>query len=135
MLLLECYKDESPFALRLIEGVEQINTGVKMQSIVNILLNGQQRSTVLFYAIYHPNIPLKNRKSAYLFYLDINKVFEKQCNSAVIAVRTKDKRKLKEIENDKTIIPFSLFTDLGGLAEDLKTIQNLERKLNWLMSF
>jgi len=34
MLLLEHFKDDSPFALRLIEGVEEINESSKMQSIV-----------------------------------------------------------------------------------------------------
>ncbi|MCX7761813.1 MAG: DUF262 domain-containing protein, partial [Candidatus Kryptonium sp.] len=72
MLLME-YSDKSkfPLATRFIEGVEEINPDVKKQPqrTVKILLDGQQRTTALFYALYEPDIPLKNRKGSYKFYL------------------------------------------------------------------
>ncbi|MCX7926983.1 MAG: DUF262 domain-containing protein, partial [Candidatus Omnitrophica bacterium] len=103
-----------------------------MQSIVKILLDGQQRSTALFYALYEPKIPLKNRKSPYLFYLDLDKALKKQWDSAVIAVSEYDKRKLREIKNNNKIIPFSLLRDTGELYKQLseqlykKSINNEE---------
>jgi len=119
MLILECIKDESPFALRLIEGVDRVNSNAKMSSIVQILLDGQQRTTALFYALYEPDIPLKGRKSPYRFYLDIEKAFSGEWDEAVIAVNLNDKRKLKEIEQNKNIIPFSY---IRKISEELNKI-------------
>ncbi|HHT9153406.1 MAG TPA: DUF262 domain-containing protein, partial [Candidatus Hypogeohydataceae bacterium YC40] len=103
MLVLDNLKDDSPFALRLIEGVEKVNTAPQMQSIVKILLDGQQRVTALFYALYEPDLPLKNRKNRYLFFLDVEialkklkKEEEKEWDDCVIAVSAKDKKRLSE---------------------------------------
>lgn len=120
MLLLEHFKDDSPFALRLIEGVEKINGSAKMQSIVKILLDGQQRTSALFYALYEPDIPLKNRKSSYRFYLDLEKALKKEWDHAVIAVSRRDKRRLSEIKNNDNIISFSLLKDIGELAQKFR---------------
>jgi len=62
-LILECIKDDSPFALRFIKGVERINPNIKMKSIVKILLDGQQRATALFYALYEPDVPLEGYRA------------------------------------------------------------------------
>ena len=48
-------------------------------------------------------IPLKGRKSAYKFYLDLEKVLNGDWNDAVIAVNIRDKRRLKEI-NSKNLV-------------------------------
>jgi len=120
MLILEMYKDDSPFALRLIEGVEEVNKSAKIQSIVKILLDGQQRATALFYALYEPQIPLKNRKSPYKFYLDLGRALKEEWDEAVITVSINDKRKLSEIKNNDSIIPFSLIRDIGELVKKFK---------------
>lgn len=120
MLLLEHFKDDSPFALRLIEGVKEINGSAKMQSIVKILLDGQQRTSALFYALYEPDIPLKNRKSSYRFYLNLEKALEKKWDDAVIAVSRRDRRKLSEIKNNDNIISFRLLRDIGELARKFR---------------
>lgn len=123
ILCLELYKDESPFALRLIEGVEKVNNNVQMQSIVKILLDGQQRVTSLFYALYKPDISLKNKKNAYQFYLDLEKAFDEDWDDAVIAVSTSNKKKLMEINTEiekNNIIPFDLIKDIRNLAEKFK---------------
>ena len=46
MLYMDAIRDEAPFALRMIEGVGN----VPMSNIVKILLDGQQRTSSLFYA-------------------------------------------------------------------------------------
>ncbi|MCS7229979.1 MAG: DUF262 domain-containing protein [Candidatus Kryptonium sp.] len=89
MLLMEFSGDKSefPFATRFIEGVEEINPDVKKQPqrTVKILLDGQQRTTALFYALYEPDIPLKNRKGSYKFYLNLNKkVLNKKTRSGIV---------------------------------------------------
>jgi hypothetical protein len=127
MLLLEEFKDDSPFALRLIEGVEKINENARIQSIVKILLDGQQRTTALFYALYAPDIPLKNRKNPYYFYLDIEKALEKKWDEAVIAVSAIDRRKLNEIKSNKYVIPFSCLRDIGTLAKQFRDDPNFEK--------
>lgn len=117
MLVLEKFKDDSPFALRLIEGVEKINNTVKIQPIVKILLDGQQRTSALFYALYNPEIPLKNRKSPYQFYLNFEKALEKEWDNAVISISVNDKRKLSEIEKNGNIVPFCILRNIGELAK------------------
>lgn len=120
MLLLEQLKEDSPFALRLIEGVDKINGSAEMQSIVKILLDGQQRTSALFYALYEPDIPLKNRKNPYRFHLNLEKALKKEWNKAVIAVSIRDRRKLSEIKKNDDIISFSLLRDIGGLVKKFR---------------
>ena len=107
MLMLEYFRDDSPFALRLVEGVEEINKSAKIQSIVKILLDGQQRTTALFYALYEPNLPLKNRKNPYKFYLDIEKALNNQWNDAVIALNIGDKKSFTKLRT-KIAVSFRL---------------------------
>ncbi|MCD6241135.1 DUF262 domain-containing protein [Candidatus Bathyarchaeota archaeon] len=116
ILMLDSLRDESMFALRLIEGVKEVNPEAEIQSMVKIILDGQQRTTALFYALYEPNIPLKYRKSPYRFYLDINKALNEDWDNAVVAVNLNDKRKLTELENQLDVIPFSLIKNIGELA-------------------
>lgn len=49
-------------------GVEFKNTPKKA------ILDGQQRLASLYYAIYNPNKEFPNRKSYYVFFLNLNKV-------------------------------------------------------------
>ncbi len=118
MLLLDHLEAESPFALRLIEGVKEVNENAKKQSIVKILLDGQQRTSALFYALYEPDLPLKNRKSSYRFYLNLEKAFKQEWDEAVIAVSTRDKKRFNEINNNKNNIPFSYLRDIGKLVDN-----------------
>lgn len=135
MLILEHFKDDSPFALRLIEGVEEINKSAKMQSIVKILLDGQQRTSALFYALYEPDIPLKNRKSPYLFYLDLEKALKKEWDDAVIAVSKRDRRRLGEIKGNDNIIPFSLLKNIGALAQKFRDHTQFNDIINLVNDF
>ena len=120
MLVLEIFKGDSPFALRLFEGVEKVNGAAKIQSIVKIILDGQQRTTALFYALYEPNVPLKGRKSAYKFYLDLEKALNSDWNDAVIGVNIRDKRRLKEINSKKLVIPFRYIKEPHKIVEIFK---------------
>jgi hypothetical protein len=135
MLVLEKYREDSPFALRLIEGVEKVNENAKIQSIVKIILDGQQRTSALFYALYEPDLPLKNRKNPYRFYLDIEKALEKDWDDAVIAVSILDKKRLSEIEKNENIIPFKLVLDIGKLVEKFKENPRLSDIVNFVNDF
>lgn len=120
MLTLEQLEKQSPFAIRLIEGVKEVHKEAKIQSIVKVILDGQQRTTALFYALYEPEIRLKNRKNPYKFYLDIEKALEKKWDDAVIAVNVRNKKELNELAEKKRTIPFSLVRHIGKLAKRFK---------------
>jgi len=132
MLVLEKSQNESPFALRLIEGVEKVNKKAELQSIIKIILDGQQRTTALFYALYEPDLPLINRKNPYRFYLNLDKALEKDWDNAVIAVSISDKKTLREIEKNENIISFKSLLDMGyllaNLAEKFKDKDNSRLK-------
>jgi hypothetical protein len=117
---LDSLRDESIFALRLIEGAKEVNPDAKIQSMVKVILDGQQRTTALFYALYEPKINLKYRRSPYRFYLDLSKALNNDWENAVIAVNLNDEKKLNDIEKQSEVIPFSLLKDVGKLAVKFK---------------
>ena len=135
MLILEHFRDDSPFALRLVEGVKRVNEGAKISPIVKILLDGQQRTTALFYALYEPDINLKYRKNPYKFYLDIGKALSENWDDAVIALNVADKRRFREVNNKKDIIPFRLFRDIAKLVERFKDDPWLGKIIELVNSF
>jgi len=53
-------------------------------------------------------VPLKGYKALHRYYLDLDKYFNGEIDDAVIVVSLNDRRKLKEIEQNKSVIPFSL---------------------------
>lgn len=120
LLLLEQLKNESYFALRLVEGAKEVNPSASLQSIVKILLDGQQRTSALFYALHEPSIALKNRKNPYRFYVDLQKALEKNWDDAVVAVNLGNKKRVSEIDKQPYIIPFSLLRNIGQLAVRFK---------------
>ncbi len=135
MLTIDSTKDDSPFALRLIEGVKEVNNKAEIQNLVKILLDGQQRTTALFYALHEVNMPLKGRKSPYRFFVDLNKALEEEWDDAVICANIKDKRKFSEIKNNPNIIPISLFKDIGKLSIKIREHKNYEKIINIANNF
>jgi len=116
MLFMNSTADEAPFALRLIEGVERVNRNARIQPLVRIVLDGQQRITALFYALYEVDIPLRGRKAPYRFFIDLNAALNKNWDEAVIAVNVNDRRRLSEIQNNPNIIPLSIIKNIGELS-------------------
>jgi|Deesub1362A_J573_1020465.scaffolds.fasta_scaffold01960_2 hypothetical protein len=117
ILWMETTKESSPFALRLVEGVEKVNPDVKIQNLVKVVLDGQQRITSLYYAFYQPEIPLRSTKNPYRYYLDIDKALSGEYDEAVKGVSTYFKNEIKKIEKDPNIISFSDFLDFKKLAK------------------
>jgi len=135
MLTLDQLEKQSPFALRLIEGIDRVNDEARIQSIVKIILDGQQRITALFYALYEPEIPLKNRKNPYKFYLHIEKALEEKWDEAVEAVSIRNKRRLTELDGKERTIPFNLVKDIGKLASRFKEDKAFENIIRLANSF
>ncbi|ALM76054.1 hypothetical protein TBCH5v1_2153 [Thermococcus barophilus] len=125
MLFLESTREEAPFALRLIEGVEKVNPEARIQYSVRILLDGQQRTTALFYAFHAPNIPLSNRKYPHKFYVDIKKALAEEWEDAIIGVSIADRRRLAEIRRNRYMVPLTDFTDLEALVSRFEGDPNI----------
>lgn len=117
MLTMDSSKDEAPFALRLIGGVERMNKEVKIPSLVKILLDGQQRTTALFYALYDVGIPLRGRKSPYKFFIDLEAALDGKWDESVIGISLRDKKRLREVEINPNVILFSLIKNIGELSK------------------
>lgn len=68
LLLLDVSPTDSPFKARKVEGIG--NDGVYPKRMV---LGGQQRLTSVHYALFGPDLPLKNTSYPYRFFLDLDK--------------------------------------------------------------
>jgi len=115
LLILEQITKEAFFALRYVAGVEEVNPDVQKPTMVKILLDGQQRASALFYALYEPEINLRHTKPC-RFYLDLGKALNKEWDKAVISVKINDRRKLEGISKNSDIVSFSLLRDIGAFA-------------------
>lgn len=135
MITIDSEREDSPFALRLIEGVKEINEKAKIQSIVKILLDGQQRTTALFYALYDLDIPLKGRKSPYRFFINLDLALKEEWDDAVISINVNDKRKLNEAKNNPNIVPLSLIKNIGELSKKFRDHQEYEKIIEIANSF
>ena len=119
MLYMDAIRDEAPFALRLVEGARESNPTATIDSIVRILLDGQQRTSSLFYALFAPPIPLAGRKSPYRFYASIQRMLSEDWEYAVEFVNTANKKATAKFEESEDYIAFHQFRDVGALSERL----------------
>jgi len=73
-----------PFKVIAIEGSEILNHNfVKKPEI--LILDGQQRLTSLFYALYSPDIPLKNTANPYTFFLNLEEISNDNIEDSVFS--------------------------------------------------
>lgn len=135
MLVMEAIRDAAPFALRLIEGVKEVNPEAQIQLLVKILLDGQQRTTALFYAMYEVPLPLKGRKNPYKFYINLEEALSQNWDDAVIAISVADRKRLSEIENNEMIIPIILFKNIGELSKKFRDNPDFERIIDLANNF
>ncbi|ACR78784.1 GmrSD restriction endonuclease domain-containing protein [Kosmotoga olearia] len=73
-----------PFKVIPIEGANKVNGGFSSRPEI-IVLDGQQRLTSLFYALYSPDIPLKNTTNPYAFFIDLQELCKDNIESAVFS--------------------------------------------------
>jgi len=71
LLFYDVSDGDTPFAPMLFDGVEDITNGVAIKPS-RIVLDGQQRLTSVFYALYAPQKSLANTNYPYKFYLELN---------------------------------------------------------------
>lgn len=73
-----------PFKVIPIEGADKINGNFIAKPEI-IVLDGQQRLTSLFYALYSPDIPLKNTTNPYAFFIDLQELCSDNIEDAVFS--------------------------------------------------
>lgn len=141
-LMLDTHPENPIFPFRKIEGLEQINgrADPAQHSTVRLVLDGQQRITSVFYALYAPEIPLRYSKHPYKFYLRLEPLLEGDFDEAIVGVSTWDRRRLSENERlvrENKALPFTMLADSGAFRRWLYKEQNIweEHEQNRLDEF
>ena len=110
-----------PFKVIPIEGADKINGNFIAKPEI-IVLDGQQRLTSLFYALYSPDIPLKNTTNPYAFFIDLQELCSDNIEDAVFSW-SKQWREYKALLNrngkyDLTKLKKEKILPLTFLADD-----------------
>ena len=118
-LLLDTSADQPMFPFRPVEGLDQVNSQAAphLHTTVRLVLDGQQRVTSLFYALYEPEIPLRWTQYPYKFYLHLNPALNGEIDEAVVGISTRDRRRMAEIQKlvrEDQSLPFSLLRDTSA---------------------
>lgn len=128
LLLLDTQSNNPLFPFRSIEGLDLVNPSADSNShaTIQLALDGQQRITSLFYALYEPNIPLKNTSQPHKFFLRLDLALDGDPEDAVIGLPIGAKRRMNEMNqyvSEYKAIPFSLLRDTQRLFKWLYTEQ------------
>jgi len=118
-LILEITPSNTPFKTIFVQGAELVNPDIQVNPHI-LILDGQQRLTSLFYAIYSPDIPLKNTETPYAFLVDLNKLAADNIDEAVFSW-SKKWREYRSVINDgvydysklkkRKLLPLTIFSD------------------------
>lgn len=127
MLYMDAYYDQSPFALRLISGVDAIFKDLPRQSFVKILLDGQQRTTALFYSLYAPPVPLRDRKSPHKFFVHVPSFLDNDWEHSIEFANVGNSRALRALEHHDDYFPLPAFRDTGELSQRILTSKFKDR--------
>ncbi|BAZ19898.1 hypothetical protein NIES4073_07710 [Kalymmatonema gypsitolerans NIES-4073] len=128
-LMLDTPTNKPMFPFHLLEGVKDVNSQVRAKdhATVQMVLDGQQRITSLFYAFYEPNISLKGVKNPYRFYLNLDKALNENLDEAVVGVSKQDNKGLANFEKlcqAHKAVPFSLLRETSSFNKWLYTQQS-----------
>ncbi|WP_052735466.1 DUF262 domain-containing protein [Methanosarcina sp. 1.H.A.2.2] len=111
--------DNPPFSVIPIEGVKYINSDFIPRPEI-LILDGQQRASSIFYALYSPDIPLKNTTNPYAFFINLRALIEDDIDNAIFSW-SKYWREYKELLDEegnykidllvaKGLVPLTFFT-------------------------
>lgn len=108
-------ESNTPFPPREIKGVDQSE---EFPIQMEMVLDGQQRVSSIYYALKAPEFPLSNTKYPQLFYLKLSKVIQGKFDDDIIDWRRRDwntsKRLIRNdfgLQIDRDIIPFTVFKE------------------------
>ncbi|MDI3538252.1 MAG: hypothetical protein PWQ13_275 [Bacillota bacterium] len=115
-LMLDTPASNPMFPFRPIEGLEQVSNQAcfNNHSTVRLVLDGQQRITSVFYALYGPDIPLRNSKYPHKFYLLLDAALNGDLEDVVVGVSVLDRRRMSEIQElvrTHRALPFGVFLE------------------------
>ncbi len=135
VLLLDTQSSNPLFPFRNIEGLDLVNPNAKpnSHSTIRLALDGQQRITSLFYALYEPDIPLKNTSQAHKFFFRLDLALDGDPEDAVIGLPVGSKRRINEMAqyvSQYKAIPFRLLRDARQLYKWLYTEQTFLTQKN-----
>ena len=88
-----------PFKPIAIEGAKDVNSKYQPNPSI-LILDGQQRISSLFYALYSPDIPLKNVSNPYAFFIKIQALLDDDIETSVYSI-SKVQRKYKSYLDNK----------------------------------
>jgi len=83
-LIMQTTAQTVPFKPMYVEGADEVNKNISPKPRI-LILDGQQRLTAVFYAIYSPNIPLRNTEKPYAFFIDLKKLMLDLTDESVIS--------------------------------------------------
>ena len=95
----------------------RITGGPKLGASPDLILDGQQRITAIYYAVESPDAPLPNTETAYKFFLDINAVLDPTRDPSEIifsrSVKKADESGLHDakVQYQKKIVPLTQLKD------------------------
>jgi len=139
-LVLETRGDKScPFAYELVEGVEEAR-GEKPEksSDIKLVLDGQQRITSMFYALFTPRVNLKGTAYPQEFYVDTQKVLKGEIDADAVVCKLMAED-TSEIPTDSSFMPFRMLRDYTSCldwiyehfkGEERKTLQNVVKRFH-----
>jgi hypothetical protein len=116
-LVEDVNQENLPFKVIPIEGIRDVNQNFSENPNL-LVLDGQQRLTSMCYALYEPNISLKNAVNPYRFFIDIEELLKDNIDDAVFSwsVRWREYKYLLDkngnydfgILKEEMILPLSL---------------------------
>jgi hypothetical protein len=126
--------NDLPFKTIAIEGAKEVNSNFNENATI-LVLDGQQRLSSLFYAIYSPNIPLRNVSNPYAFFIDINELLNDNIDDAVFSY-SKEHRYYKNYLKSNNELDIKLLKEdniipLSFLAKDFTEIWYRDYKSNF----
>lgn len=111
--------NEAFFRYRSLQGVTSVNDTVDSSSypLVTMVLDGQQRLTSLFYALYCPDVPLADTTRSYQFYIYLPSVMDGDIADSIRSFSPKNKKQYEEylmLCEEGDAIPLSSFLDISA---------------------
>ena len=115
-LMLDTAPQISLFPFRNVEGLDDVNPDAAKSSpsTVRLVLDGQQRITSLFYALFEPSIPLKWSRYPYQFYLRLDRALSGDIEDAIEGISLRDRPRMTEMKYEvrfERAVKFSLLRD------------------------
>jgi hypothetical protein len=130
------------FAIRYFEGVPDVNSSLPPdpnadtveEDVTQVVLDGQQRLTALFYALYHPkNVKPKNASNPYRYFVKFQSVLEGAAwtDSVIWSISELDAKKHLEIDIGKGSAKKHSFRELIEWAGSFKILLDKQQFKNY----